>query len=213
MPARSFPLVMLWWYLLGCRYHSSRTGKKNPGYKQSCSQCPLSCCMNPGQEAHEEDSSDSEADDPCVGQDTKLQESQSQPSSTSHRPRSSSNRAVAAWLADSGSDDSRRWSDQLSLDEKDGFIFVNYSEGQAKMHPHAQVNHPHPSYAEARHYSKLKPGKRHRAHFPCQINVLSALTHKAVCLCSFEQDWLINSKMVSEEKNLCVKVACCSRFP
>lgn len=47
---------------------------------------------------------------------------------------------------------------------------------------------------------------------PCQINVLSALTHKAVCLCIFEQDWLINSKMVSEEKNLCAKVAC-SRFP
>ncbi|KAJ7394970.1 hypothetical protein BTVI_159275 [Pitangus sulphuratus] len=113
-----------------------------------------------GQEAHEEDSSDSEADDPCIGQDTKLQECQSQPSSTSHRPRSSSNRAAAAWSADSGSDDSRRWSDQLSLDEKDGFIFVNYSEGQAKIHPHAQVNHPHPSYAEARHYSKLKPGYR-----------------------------------------------------
>uniref|UniRef100_A0A8C9FGG4 WD repeat and FYVE domain containing 3 n=1 Tax=Pavo cristatus TaxID=9049 RepID=A0A8C9FGG4_PAVCR len=113
-----------------------------------------------GQEAHEEDSSDSDADDPCIGQDAKLQESQSQPGSTSHRPRSASNRVAAAWSADSGSDDSRRWSDQLSLDEKDGFIFVNYSEGQAKIHPHAQVNHLHPSYAEARHYSKLKPGYR-----------------------------------------------------
>jgi len=170
--------------------------------------------VNSGQEAHEEDSSDSEADDPCIGQDTKLQESQSQPSSTSHRPRSSSNRAAAAWSADSGSDDSRRWSDQLSLDEKDGFIFVNYSEGQAKMHPHAQVNHPHPSYVETRHYSKLKPGKRSWAHFLCQINVLSALTHKAVsvCLCGFGQGWLINSKMDSEEKNLYAKVACCSSF-
>ncbi|XP_015131950.1 WD repeat and FYVE domain-containing protein 3 isoform X1 [Gallus gallus] len=113
-----------------------------------------------GQEAHEEDSSDSDADDPCIGQDAKLQESQSQPGSTSHRPRSASNRVAAAWSADSGSDDSRRWSDQLSLDEKDGFIFVNYSEGQAKIHPHAQVNHLHPSCAEARHYSKLKPGYR-----------------------------------------------------
>ncbi|XP_010225292.1 PREDICTED: WD repeat and FYVE domain-containing protein 3-like, partial [Tinamus guttatus] len=112
------------------------------------------------QEAQEEESSDSEADDPCVSHDVKPQESQSQPSSTSHRPRSSSNRAAAAWSADSGSDDSRRWSDQLSLDEKDGFIFVNYSEGQAKVHPHAQVNHPHASYPEARHYSKLKPGYR-----------------------------------------------------
>ncbi|XP_025070807.1 WD repeat and FYVE domain-containing protein 3 isoform X7 [Alligator sinensis] len=114
-----------------------------------------------GQEAQEEDSSDSEADDQCVSQDSKPQESQSQPSSTSQRPRSSSGRAAAAaWSADSGSDDSRRWSDQLSLDEKDGFIFVNYSEGQAKVHPHAQVNHPHPNYIEVRHYSKLKPGYR-----------------------------------------------------
>lgn len=150
------------WYPLGCRQCSSRIRRKlrpQPGSLTA----PFPCCANPGQEAHEEDSSDSEADDPCIGQDTKLQESQSQPSSTSHRPRSSSARAAAVWSADSGSDDSRRWSDQLSLDEKDGFIFVNYSEGQAKMHPHAQVNHPHPSYAEARHYSKLKPGKRNSA--------------------------------------------------
>ncbi|OXB84085.1 UNVERIFIED_CONTAM: hypothetical protein H355_012203 [Colinus virginianus] len=126
-----------------------------------------------GQEAHEEDSSDSDADDPCIGQDAKLQESQSQPGSTSHRPRSASNRVAAAWSADSGSDDSRRWSDQLSLDEKDGFIFVNYSEGQGKMHPHAQVNHLHPSYAEARHYSKLKPAfdRKDNAH-PAEITAL-----------------------------------------
>lgn len=108
-----------------------------------------------GQEAQDEDSSDSEADDQCISQDTKPQESQSQPNSTSHRPVPSSSRA-AAWSADSGSDDSRRWSDQLSLDEKDGFIFVNYSEGQTKVHPHAQVNHP--NHVEVRHYSKLKPG-------------------------------------------------------
>lgn len=138
--------------------------------------------MNSGQEAHEEDSSDSDADDPCIGQDVKLQESQSQPGSTSHRPRSASNRVAAAWSADSGSDDSRRWSDQLSLDEKDGFIFVNYSEGQAKIHPHAQVNHLHPSYAEARHYSKLKPGKRRGVHFLRWINLLLALTQKAISL-------------------------------
>lgn len=105
-----------------------------------------------------------------------MQESQSQPSSTSHRPRSSSARAAAAWSADSSSDDSRRWSDQLSLDEKDGFIFVNYSEGQAKMHPHAQVNHPHPSYAEARHYSKLKPGKR--SHAQPSVLFLSEMLQK-----------------------------------
>lgn len=146
----------------------------------------FSSLVNPGREAHEEDSSDSEGEDACVGQDTKLQESQSQPSSTSHRPRSSSNRAAAAWSADSSSDDSRRWSDQLSLDEKDGFIFVNYSEGQAKMHPHLQVNHPHPSYAEARHYSKLKPGKgtggtsSGRQRTP----LVAAQIHKAVSFCA-----------------------------
>lgn len=58
----------------------------------------------------------------------------SQPSSTSHRPPAASCRATATWYNDSGSDDSRRWSDQLSLDEKDGFIFVNYSEGQSRPH-------------------------------------------------------------------------------
>lgn len=111
-----------------------------------------------GQEAQDEDSSDSEAEDQGLGQDMKLQENRSQHSSASHRPRSASNRAAAAWSADSSSDDSRRWSDQLSLDEKDGFIFVNYSEGQAKGYPQVQANHPHPSQGELRHYSKLKPG-------------------------------------------------------
>uniref|UniRef100_A0A670KCI7 WD repeat and FYVE domain containing 3 n=1 Tax=Podarcis muralis TaxID=64176 RepID=A0A670KCI7_PODMU len=113
-----------------------------------------------GEEAPDEDSSDSEAEDQGLGQDPKLQESRSQPGSASHRPRSSSARAAAAWSADSSSDDSRRWSDQLSLDEKDGFIFVNYSEGQAKVHPQVQANHPHPNPGELRHYSKLKPGYR-----------------------------------------------------
>nr|XP_033770548.1 WD repeat and FYVE domain-containing protein 3 isoform X3 [Geotrypetes seraphini] len=106
------------------------------------------------QEAQDEDSSDSEAEDPSMSQESKPNESQSQPSSTSHRPRMASGRA-GAWSADSGSDDSRRWSDQLSLDEKDGFIFVNYSEGQMKVHHHAPV-----TQAEVRLYSKLKPGYR-----------------------------------------------------
>ncbi|XP_062992252.1 WD repeat and FYVE domain-containing protein 3 isoform X3 [Elgaria multicarinata webbii] len=119
-------------------------------------------CPEPqiGQEAPDEDSSDSEAEDQGLSQDTKLQESRSQHGSTSHRPRSASSRATAAWSADSSSDDSRRWSDQLSLDEKDGFIFVNYSDGQTKGYPHAQANHPHPNQGELRHYSKLKPGYR-----------------------------------------------------
>uniref|UniRef100_A0A3Q2XQ69 FYVE-type domain-containing protein n=1 Tax=Hippocampus comes TaxID=109280 RepID=A0A3Q2XQ69_HIPCM len=56
----------------------------------------------------------------------------SQPSSTVHRPRGPSTRGGASWSMDSGSDDSHRWSDSLSIDEKDGFVFVNYSEGQHK---------------------------------------------------------------------------------
>ncbi|XP_026951664.1 WD repeat and FYVE domain-containing protein 3 isoform X7 [Sagmatias obliquidens] len=111
-----------------------------------------------GPEAQEEDSSDSEADEQSVIQDPG--ETPSQPSSTSHRPRAASCRATATWCNDSGSDDSRRWSDQLSLDEKDGFVFVNYSEGQTRPHLQAPLNHPHPNPAEARNFSRLKPGYR-----------------------------------------------------
>lgn len=110
----------------------------------------------PGQEAQDEDSSDSEADEQSASQDPK--DTPSQPSSTSHRPRAASCRATAVWCTDSGSDDSRRWSDQLSLDEKDGFIFVNYSEGQARAHLQGPLNHPHPNPIEVRNYSRLKPG-------------------------------------------------------
>uniref|UniRef100_A0A803T4Q8 WD repeat and FYVE domain containing 3 n=1 Tax=Anolis carolinensis TaxID=28377 RepID=A0A803T4Q8_ANOCA len=113
-----------------------------------------------GQEVPDEESSDSEAEDPGLSQEAKLPDSRVQPSISNPRPRSSSSRAAAAWSADSSSDDSRRWSDQLSLDEKDGFIFVNYSEGQAKGYPHTQANHPHPNPGEVRHFSKLKPGYR-----------------------------------------------------
>ena len=80
------------------------------------------------------------------------------------RPRAASCRATATWYNDSGSDDSRRWSDQLSLDEKDGFIFVNYSEGQSRPHLQAPLNHPHPNPIEARNYSRLKPGN---SEVPC----------------------------------------------
>lgn len=111
-----------------------------------------------GQQAQDEDSSDSEAEEPSVSQDPK--DTPSQPSSTSHRPRAASCRATATWCTDSGSDDSRRWSDQLSLDEKDGFIFVNYSEGQARAHPQGSLSHSHPNPTEARSHSRLKPGYR-----------------------------------------------------
>lgn len=111
-----------------------------------------------GQQAQDDDSSDSETEEPSVSQDPK--DTSSQPSSTSHRPRAASCRATATWCTDSGSDDSRRWSDQLSLDEKDGFIFVNYSEGQTRAHLQGPLAHPHPNPIEARSYSRLKPGYR-----------------------------------------------------
>lgn len=110
----------------------------------------------PGQQAQDEDSSDSEAEEASVSQDPK--DTPSQPRSTSHRPRAASCRATATWCTDSGSDDSRRWSDQLSLDEKDGFIFVNYSEGQTRAHLQGPLAHSHPNPIEARSYSRLKPG-------------------------------------------------------
>lgn len=109
-----------------------------------------------GQQAQDEDSSDSEAEEASVSQDPK--DTPSQPRSTSHRPRAASCRATATWCTDSGSDDSRRWSDQLSLDEKDGFIFVNYSEGQTRAHLQGPLAHSHPNPIEARSYSRLKPG-------------------------------------------------------
>lgn len=67
---------------------------------------------------------------------------------------------------DSGSDDSRRWSDTLSIDEKDGFVFVNYSEGQTKgapphpAHPgQSSAQQPlHPPTTEQRLYNQLKAG-------------------------------------------------------
>ncbi|XP_076402902.1 WD repeat and FYVE domain-containing protein 3 isoform X4 [Peromyscus maniculatus bairdii] len=115
-----------------------------------------------GQQAQDEDSTDSETEEPSISQDPK--ETASQPSSTSHRPRAASCRATATWCTDSSSDDSRRWSDQLSLDEKDGFIFVNYSEGQTRAHLQGPLAHSHPSPnpipIEARNYSRLKPGYR-----------------------------------------------------
>ena len=74
---------------------------------------------------------------------------------------------------DSSSDDSHRWSDTLSIDEKDGFVFVNYSEGQTKVphphphpppHPHSHPAHPgqasvpQPSTMDARTYNQLRAG-------------------------------------------------------
>lgn len=65
---------------------------------------------------------------------------------------------------DSSSDDSHRWSDTLSIDEKDGFVFVNYSEGQTKgphLHHLANSSMPqplHPCTLEAKTYNQLRTG-------------------------------------------------------
>ncbi|XP_013921886.1 PREDICTED: WD repeat and FYVE domain-containing protein 3 [Thamnophis sirtalis] len=113
-----------------------------------------------GQEGPEEESSDSDAEDQAPAHDAKLPESQPQQAPAGHRPRSSSARATAVWSVETSSEDTRRWSDHLSLDEKDGFIFVNYSDGQAKGYSHAPTNHSNANQGELRHYSKLKPGYR-----------------------------------------------------
>lgn len=78
-------------------------------------------------------------------------------------PSGPSSRAAASWSVDSGSDDSHRWSDTLSIDEKDGFVFVNYSEGQTKgapLHPGQSAVQPplQPPAAEPRPYNQLKAG-------------------------------------------------------
>ncbi|XP_072261545.1 WD repeat and FYVE domain-containing protein 3 isoform X2 [Pyxicephalus adspersus] len=113
-----------------------------------------------GHEAQDDDSSDSDVEDQSSSQDTASKDSQTHPSNVVHRTRASSARAgLAAWSGDSGSDDSRRWSDQLSLDEKDGFIVVNYSEGHSKQFPQAQSS-GQASQQEVRHYNKLKTGYR-----------------------------------------------------
>uniref|UniRef100_A0A673H369 WD repeat and FYVE domain-containing protein 3-like n=1 Tax=Sinocyclocheilus rhinocerous TaxID=307959 RepID=A0A673H369_9TELE len=128
------------------------------------------CCGEiEGRDAPEDDSSESEGEEANLSQDSKPRTSNSQPSSTVHRPKP---RTGASWSVDSGSDDSRRWSDTLSIDEKDGFVFVNYSEGQIRpgipsqphLQPHSATSHGpvpqplQPSTMEARSYNKLKPG-------------------------------------------------------
>ncbi|KAF6721070.1 WD repeat and FYVE domain-containing protein 3 [Oryzias melastigma] len=135
------------------------------------------CCADEkiGGENHngEDDSSESDGDEPSLSQESRPQRNPStgggsQPGSAVHRPRGQSGRAGASWSMDSGSDDSHRWSDTLSIDEKDGFVFVNYSEGQTKgPHPHlapqAQSSGPHSLHSasvEARTYNQLRAGYR-----------------------------------------------------
>lgn len=115
-------------------------------------------------------------------------------------PSGQSGRAGASWSMDSGSDDSHRWSDTLSIDEKDGFVFVNYSEGQTKgPHPHlapqAQSSGPHSLHSasvEARTYNQLRAGL-----CPCTLHLLWAL-HSAL-------------QTAALQTTMCVHVCACVR--
>uniref|UniRef100_A0A3Q1EAZ6 FYVE zinc finger domain-containing protein n=1 Tax=Acanthochromis polyacanthus TaxID=80966 RepID=A0A3Q1EAZ6_9TELE len=122
---------------------------------------PDCCDEKIGDHNGDDDSSESDGDEPCQEPRAPRNPSTgggSQPGSTVHRPRGPSARTGASWSMDSGSDDSHRWSDTLSIDEKDGFVFVNYSEGQTKgPHPHPPL---HPSTMEARTYNQLRAGYR-----------------------------------------------------
>lgn len=132
--------------------------------------CFLCYHLKDGREAPDDDSSESEGEETSLSQEPKPQGSGSQPGSAVHRPKP---RAGASWSVDSSSDDSRRWSDTLSIDEKDGFVFVNYSEGQGRLGPgqHGNPHPPHsapphgaapqplqPSTMEARPYNRLRAG-------------------------------------------------------
>ncbi|KAG7271513.1 hypothetical protein CRUP_007502, partial [Coryphaenoides rupestris] len=100
------------------------------------------CCAEEkieGAENHqgEEESSESDGDEPSLNQEPKTPPTSSNggdshPGSSVHRPKGSGGRSGPSWSLDSGSDDSRHWSDTLSIDEKDGFVFINYSEGQSR---------------------------------------------------------------------------------
>ncbi|XP_077377164.1 WD repeat and FYVE domain-containing protein 3 isoform X1 [Festucalex cinctus] len=138
------------------------------------------CCGDDKLEGGDEDSSESDGEEGGGAGSSLSQEHKrarnpssqpgSQPGSAVHRPRGPSARGGASWSMDSGSDDSRRWSDSLSIDEKDGFVFVNYSEGQHKAaHPHH--SHPHglgsanaqllqAPAVEARNFNQLRAGYR-----------------------------------------------------
>ncbi|XP_041084029.1 WD repeat and FYVE domain-containing protein 3 isoform X2 [Polyodon spathula] len=127
------------------------------------------CCADDkieGREAQDEESSDSDADDQSISQEAKPQPCQSQPGSAIQRPEGG--KEVPSWSADNDSDNSRRWSDHLSLDEKDGFVFVNYCEGQTRIPvqpqppllPQPQLPPPQPLQHRPGPYNTLRPGYR-----------------------------------------------------
>ncbi|OCT58547.1 hypothetical protein XELAEV_180019962mg, partial [Xenopus laevis] len=119
-------------------------------------------CQNEhlAEEAQDDESSDSDAEDQSVSQDTKTKDCQPKGNDRQRTRSSSAKAGLTAWSGDSGSDDSRRWSDQLSLDEKDGFVFVNYSESQSKVQLPQIQSGGQACQTDVRCYNKLKTGYR-----------------------------------------------------
>ncbi|XP_031426548.1 WD repeat and FYVE domain-containing protein 3 isoform X2 [Clupea harengus] len=134
-----------------------------------------------GRETHEDDSSESEGEEQSVSVaasngDPKPSPAHNHNAGPAHsRPRVPAPRAMASWSLDSSSDDSRRWSDTLSIDEKEGFVFVNYSEGQGPGQGQGQGQgqgrpgqppHPHPH-----HNPHPNPNPHPHPHHPSQSAV------------------------------------------
>ncbi|XP_028851764.1 WD repeat and FYVE domain-containing protein 3 isoform X2 [Denticeps clupeoides] len=130
------------------------------------------CCSSEekmASETHDDDSSESEGEEQPGAGEQRSDSGHTHHGNSTHQPKVPRTRPTASWSVDSSSDDSRRWSDTLSIDEKDGFVFVNYSEGQTRPGPHPQHNPTtqtsvpqplQPSTMEARPYNRLRPGHR-----------------------------------------------------
>ncbi|XP_069782164.1 WD repeat and FYVE domain-containing protein 3 isoform X4 [Narcine bancroftii] len=135
-------------------------------------------------DAQDEDSSDSELEDHSI---QGLKPKQCLPGSTVHRTKGTR----AAWVVDG--DESKRWADQLSLDEKDGFVFVNYSEGQPKLQsqcqpqPQVQSHTQHPHHQsiqnEISRHNQLRQGYRWERQlvFRSKLTMHTAFDRKDNC--------------------------------
>ncbi|XP_048460451.1 WD repeat and FYVE domain-containing protein 3 [Rhincodon typus] len=142
-------------------------------------------------DAQDEESSDSDLEDQCSTQDPKPKQSVS--GCPANKAKGMSGRA--AWFVDG--DESKRWADQLSLDEKDGFVFVNYSEGQPKLQPQAQQQpqvqsqmhyhhhqlQQHSMQSEIKRHNQLKQGYRWERQlvFRSKLTMHTAFDRKDNC--------------------------------
>ncbi|XP_072921340.1 WD repeat and FYVE domain-containing protein 3 isoform X1 [Hemitrygon akajei] len=135
-------------------------------------------------DAQDEDSSDSELEDQSIHD---LKPKQSLSGSTAHRTKGTR----VAWFVEG--DESKRWADQLSIDEKDGFVFVNYSEGQPKLQPPSQQQpqvqsnmqqpHQHLMQSEIRRHNQLRQGYRWERQlvFRSKLTMHTAFDRKDNC--------------------------------